>query len=53
MRNIKEKLLEIEELATLDVDIAMSCFYVLFNEDKPFIGVSVRFAEIIASCWGR
>jgi len=53
MRNIKEKLLEIEELATLDVDIAMSCFYVLFNEDKPFIGVSVRFAEIIASCWGE
>ena len=53
-RNIKEILSEIESVATIDVDIALSCFYVLFNEDgKPFVGISVRFAEIIASCWGN
>jgi copper chaperone CopZ len=53
-RNIKEVLGEIESVATIDVDIALSCFYVLFNDDgKPFVGISVRFAEIIASCWGN
>jgi len=52
MRDIKKLLLEIEQLATLDVHVAMSCFYVLFKEGKPFVGVSVRFAEIIGSCWG-
>lgn len=50
-RNITEVLDEIKTLATIDTDIALSCFYVLFNEDKPFVGISVRFAEIIASCW--
>tara|TARA_R110000803_G_scaffold162951_2_gene226644 strand:- start:269 stop:1216 length:948 start_codon:yes stop_codon:yes gene_type:complete len=53
-RNIKEILVEIESVSTIDVDIALSCFYVLFNDNgQPFVGISVRFAEIIASCWGN
>lgn len=51
-RKITEVLNEIKNLATINTDVALSCFYVLFNDkDKPFVGISVRFAEIIASCW--
>lgn len=50
-RNIREILKEIEDVATIDIDIALSCFYVMFDNGKPFVGISVRFAEIIASSW--
>jgi hypothetical protein len=52
-RNIKENLEEILELSTMDIDSAISCFYVNFSDGKPFTGVSVRLAEIIASTWGN
>lgn len=53
-RNITAVLSEIEQVATIDINIALSCFYVLFQSDgKPFTGISVRFAEIIASSWGN
>lgn len=54
-RNIPEILEEIKKLATLSNEVALSCFYVVFNKEdnKPFVGISVRFAELIASCWGN
>ena len=54
-RDIPTILKEIETLATLSNDVALSCFYVVFDkqDNKPFIGISVRFAELIASSWGN
>ena len=52
-RNIKEALEEINTLATMDEEIALSCFYVMVDDKKPFVGISVRLAEIIASSWGN
>lgn len=54
-RDIPEILKEIKELAMLSDDIALSCFYVIFDKEsqKYFTGISVRFAELIASCWGN
>lgn len=54
-RNLKETLEEIKQMATLTDEVALACFYVLFDNEtnKPYTGISVRFAEIIASCWGN
>lgn len=54
-RDIPNILQEIETLATLSNDVALSCFYVVFSKEdnKPYIGISVRFAELIASTWGN
>ena len=54
-RDIPTILKEIQALATLSNEVALSCFYVVFNKEdnKPFVGISVRFAELIASCWGN
>jgi hypothetical protein len=54
-RNVSAILEEIQILATISNDVAMSCFYVVFNKEdnKPFIGISVRFAELIASSWSN
>lgn len=52
-RNIPKVLEEVSSLSTMSLDTAMSCFYVNFSEGKPFVGITVRFAEIIASSWGN
>lgn len=65
-RNIEEAKQRIMELATQDKDIAYNCFYHLertenkkdehgqWREVKVVIeGLSVRMAEIIATCWGN
>ena len=54
-RDIPAILEEIQTLATISNETALSCFYVVFNKEdnKPFVGISVRFAELIASCWGN
>lgn len=39
------------ELATVDPDVAASCFYVLPRDGKSIEGASIRFAEIIAAAW--
>ena len=54
-RDVPSILEEIKTLATLSNDTAISCFYVVFDpkDKKPFVGISVRFAELIASCWGN
>lgn len=54
-RDIPSVLKEIEVLATLSNEVALSCYYVVFDkqDNKPYIGISVRFAELIASCWSN
>lgn len=41
------------ELATMDEDTASACTYSLPRGDKTITGPSVKFAQIIASCWGN
>lgn len=57
-RNIHTALNNIETLATSDTDTANECFYVLRRRNADgstqlIEGLSVRMAEIIASCWGN
>lgn len=52
-RNITHVLSTIETLATMDKDIAASCFYSLPRDGKTISGPSVRLAEIVASAWGN
>ena len=52
-RNLSKVLNTIETLATMDEDVAGSCFYTLRRQGKVIEGASVRMAEIIASSWGN
>lgn len=57
-RSIRKFMEEAESLACLNDDIAASCFYKLRRNSrdegaKTIEGPSVRFAEIISSCWGN
>ena len=52
-RNLARVLGNIETLATMDEEIAGSCFYTLRRQGKVIEGASVRMAEIIASSWGN
>jgi hypothetical protein len=52
-RQIKKFQSEAKTLATLDEDTAASCVYALPRGKTPIKGPSIRFAEIIASCWGN
>ncbi len=57
-RNVHNALVNIEALATSDSDTANECFYVLRRKNadgsaQMIEGLSVRMAEIIASCWGN
>tara|TARA_R110002020_G_scaffold44348_10_gene128032 strand:- start:6737 stop:7558 length:822 start_codon:yes stop_codon:yes gene_type:complete len=52
-RILKDCIKEIEYLSQMDLETAMSCFYIIFDKDKPVMGVSVRFAEIVVSSWGN
>lgn len=52
-RNLANVLNNIETLATMDSDVASSCFYTLRRQGKVIEGASVRMAEIVASSWGN
>lgn len=52
-RNLARVLNTIETLATMDEEVAGSCFYTLRRQGKVIEGASVRMAEIIASSWGN
>ena len=55
-RDVERSLKKMEQLAMLDDETAADCFYALQrgSTDKTLIeGISVRMAEIIASCWGN
>lgn len=52
-RNLAKVLGNIETLATMDEEVAGSCFYTLRRQGKVIEGASVRMAEIIASSWGN
>lgn len=52
-RDVEQSLRRIKELATIDSDTAENCFYALQRGGELIEGISVRFAEIVASQWGN
>ena len=56
-RNLPSVLNQIQTYATMDVDTASECFYVLHRDGatgtQVIEGLSVRMAEIIAGAWGN
>lgn len=52
-RSIGQFRTEAMTMATLDADVAMSCFYKMTRGGKTIEGPSVRLAEIAASAWGN
>ena len=52
-RDVKKSLERIKEMAKADEETANGCFYHLSRGGDEINGVSVRMAEIIASCWGN
>jgi len=52
-RVLSQVLSNIDTMATYDREVAESCFYALPRGGKTITGLSVRFAEIVASCWGN
>lgn len=52
-RDINKSLAEAELMATLNEDVAASCFYSVPRAGKTIQGASVRLAEILASAWGN
>ncbi len=51
-RNLMNVLQNIKLFATMDKDTAAECFYHVKRADGEIEGISVRLAEIVASCWG-
>jgi hypothetical protein len=52
-RSVRTFIDEALAMATLDEDVAGSCFYALPRDGKTIDGPSVRLAEIVASAWGH
>jgi len=52
-RSVKLFLNQATEMATLNEEIAESCFYALPRDGKTVEGPSARLAEICASAWGH
>ena len=52
-RNLPEVLNKIATYATMDMETAEDCFYVLRRSGSTIEGLSVRMAEIIAGAWGN
>lgn len=52
-RDIKKVMDSILHFATEDKDFADTCFYSLKRDGKVIRGASVRFAELIANCYGN
>lgn len=56
-RDLKNVLLQVEALSTIDTETAEDCFYALKrgqgSDAKLIEGLSVRFAEILANSWGN
>lgn len=44
---------EVKDLVSMDESTALSCTYAVPRGGKSIVGPSVRFAEIVASCWGH
>lgn len=52
-RDVKKVMDNILQYATDDKDFADTCFYSLKRDNKVIRGASVRFAELIANCYGN
>lgn len=44
---------EVKDMALLDGETAAACIYTLERQNKPIVGPSARFAEIVATAWGN
>lgn len=52
-RDIRRSVDRARQLATSSVEVAEECHYSLPRDGKNIEGPSVRFAEILAGCWGN
>lgn len=52
-RNINQALEKIVTYGAMDKETAMDCFYYLSRQGQDINGLSIRMAEIVASCWGN
>lgn len=52
-RSITTAARAIETLACMDPTTAAECIYTLKRDNKPIIGPSIRFAEIVFQSWGN
>lgn len=52
-RNLKQCMDQILDLATMDSEIAASCYYTIPRAGQKITGPSIRLAEICASFWGN
>jgi len=52
-RDLSKVLNQIKTFGTMDEETAEDCFYALRRDTTIIEGLSVRFAEIIASAWGN
>lgn len=52
-RSMQMSIDAINQLATMNEQMATECVYVLARAGKPLRGPSIRLAEIIAQCWGN
>ena len=52
-RDIKRFKVELLSMATIDEEVAASCYYALPRDGKTIDGPSVRLAEIALSCYGN
>jgi hypothetical protein len=50
-RSIEKFRLELEKYACLTPDVALTMFYTLKRAEKPIVGPSVRFAEVLLTCY--
>jgi hypothetical protein len=52
-RSVQTAINDINQLATMNEQMAGECVYALPRAGKPLRGPSIRLAEIIAQCWGN
>jgi hypothetical protein len=52
-RDEASSLKKIEDIATRNSQIAAQCFYLVPRGKTSIEGVGIRFAEIVAKCWGN
>ena len=52
-RSVQTAINDINQLATMNEQMAGECVYALPRSGKPLRGPSIRLAEIIAQCWGN
>jgi hypothetical protein len=52
-RSVQTAINDINQLSTMNEQMASECVYALPRAGKPLRGASIRLAEIVAQCWGN